>query len=246
MYENPQMNNMESNVYSEDAGDSQFGFSDKTIRRGFIRKVFSILMLQLLVTFGIICLFQFCEPVGDYVKTNQWVWITAMVLTFVFIIILACCSNVRRKYPLNLAFLGAFTLCEGVFLGTVTIFYNVQQVMIAVGITVVICFGLILFALQTKFDFTAWGGALLVVLLCLFCFGILAVIFQNQILNMVYSCCGALVFGLYLVFDVQIMLGGRHKYALSPEEYIFAALNLYLDIINIFMYVLSIVGAVSD
>lgn len=38
------------------------------------------------------------------------------------------------------------------------------------------------------------------------------------------------------------MLGGKHKYALSPEEYIFAALNLYLDIINIFIYILSIVG----
>jgi len=39
-----------------------------------------------------------------------------------------------------------------------------------------------------------------------------------------------------------MMLGGRHKYSLSPEEYIFAALNLYLDIINIFMFILAIVG----
>jgi len=46
----------------------------------------------------------------------------------------------------------------------------------------------------------------------------------------------------YLVFDTQLMLGGKHKYALSPEEYIFAALNLYLDIINMFLYILSIVG----
>ena len=39
------------------------------------------------------------------------------------------------------------------------------------------------------------------------------------------------------------MLGGKHKYSLSPEEYIFAALNLYLDIINIFMYLLGIIGS---
>ena len=38
------------------------------------------------------------------------------------------------------------------------------------------------------------------------------------------------------------MLGGNHKYSLSPEEYIFAALNLYLDIINLFLYLLSIFG----
>jgi len=47
----------------------------------------------------------------------------------------------------------------------------------------------------------------------------------------------------YLVVDTQLMVGGHHKYSLSPEEYIFAALNLYLDIINLFMFILSIVGA---
>ena len=35
-----------------------------------------------------------------------------------------------------------------------------------------------------------------------------------------------------------MMIGGDHKYAISPEEYIFAALAIYLDIINIFMYLL--------
>ena len=57
-----------------------------------------------------------------------------------------------------------------------------------------------------------------------------------------YGAAGALVFSLYLVYDTQLMLGGKHKYALSPEEYIFAALNLYLDIINLFLYLLSIFG----
>ncbi len=47
----------------------------------------------------------------------------------------------------------------------------------------------------------------------------------------------------YIVFDTQMMLGGKHKYSLSPEEYIFAALNLYLDIINLFLFILSIIGS---
>ena len=57
-----------------------------------------------------------------------------------------------------------------------------------------------------------------------------------------YSAVGAVIFSLYIIYDTQIMLGGNHKYSLSPEEYIFAALNLYLDIINLFMYLLSIFG----
>ena len=58
---------------------------------------------------------------------------------------------------------------------------------------------------------------------------------------------GAFVFSLYLIYDTQMMMGGKHKYALDPEEYIFAALNIYLDVINLFMYILMIVvGSRSD
>ena len=72
-----------------------------------------------------------------------------------------------------------------------------------------------------------------------FCF----IIFPNEKwLQILYGSLGALIFSAYLVFDTQLMLGGKHKYSLSPEEYIFAALNLYLDIINIFMMLLLIIS----
>ena len=57
-----------------------------------------------------------------------------------------------------------------------------------------------------------------------------------------YGSIGALIFSLYIVYDTQLMMGGKHKYALSPEEYIFAALNIYLDVVQLFMYILMIVG----
>ena len=53
---------------------------------------------------------------------------------------------------------------------------------------------------------------------------------------------GAVIFSLYIVYDTQLMLGGKHKHALSPEEYIFAALHLYLDIVSLFLYILAIFG----
>lgn len=42
--------------------------------------------------------------------------------------------------------------------------------------------------------------------------------------------------------DTQLILGGKHKYSISPEEYIFAALNLYLDIVTIFLLLLQLIG----
>ncbi|ELW56950.1 Farnesyl pyrophosphate synthase [Tupaia chinensis] len=51
------------------------------------------------------------------------------------------------------------------------------------------------------------------------------------------------VTGKYLVMDVQLMVGGRHHHSdLDPEEYIFAALNIYLDIINLFLFILQLIG----
>ncbi|CAG2171459.1 unnamed protein product [Oppiella nova] len=50
----------------------------------------------------------------------------------------------------------------------------------------------------------------------------------------------------YLVVDTQMIMGGSHKVQVSSEEYIFAALTLYLDMINIFLYVLHILSILSD
>ena len=138
------------------------------------------------------------------------------------------------------------TLCEAFLLGTVAAHYDADAVLIAVGITAVVVFALTIFAFQTKWDFTMMGGMLFVLVIVLFCFGIAAAIIQSKILSLVYASIGALIFSAYIVFDTQLMLGGKHKYSLSPEEYIFAALNLYLDIVNLFLFILTIVGAARD
>jgi len=115
-------------------------------------------------------------------------------------------------------------------------------VLIAAGICTAVCLALMIFAFQTKYDFTTCGGILFVCVIVLLIFGIVAMFIPGKTVKMVYASLGALLFCCYLVFDTQMMMGGKHKYSISPEEYIFAALNLYLDIINIFLYILALVG----
>ena len=114
--------------------------------------------------------------------------------------------------------------------------------MIAVGVCAVVCLALTIFALQTRWDFTLCSGILFVGVIVLLIFGIVSICIPSKVLDLVYATLGALIFSVYLVVDTQLMLGGKHNYAISPEEYIFAALNLYLDIINIFLYILTIVS----
>ena len=63
-------------------------------------------------------------------------------------------QSARRKSPLNLIILGAYTICQGFLIGIISSFYHVDEVIYAVGITSAIVFGLAIYASNTKEDFT--------------------------------------------------------------------------------------------
>lgn len=58
--------------------------------------------------------------------------------------------------------------------------------------------------------------------------------------ELIISFGGAFVFCLFILYDTQLMM--QH---LSAEEYILATINLYLDIVNLFIYILRILQATS-
>lgn len=231
----------EGGNYGTDLG---IGFTDKAVRRGFIRKVYGILLCQLLVTGAFIAVFTFSEPVRVWSRQSQWLYIVALVVLLVCMLAMACCEGVRRKSPMNYIFLGVFTIAEAFMLGTMVAKFDAESILIAVGACAAVSLALTLFAFQTKWDFTACGGMMCALVVVLFICGIVMIFVPYSKYAMIgYGALGAVVFSLFIVYDTQLMLGGKHKYTLDPEEYVFAALNLYLDIINLFMYILLIVGA---
>ncbi|AWO96934.1 putative protein lifeguard 1-like [Scophthalmus maximus] len=228
-------------VYSHGLEDG--GFSDAAIRRGFIRKVYLTLMIQLLVTVGIICAFLYWDALREWARDSYWFSYSMMAVVMVLIVALSCCDSLRRQVPVNFIALGLFTVAEGLMLGSVAVYFVAEAVLWAVGATALVSFALTLFAMQSKWDFTAANGSLWVFAWTLFSFALLCAILRSQYLYIVYACLGTLLFSLYLVFDTQLILGGKHrKYRMSPEEYVFAALNLYLDIATLFLLLLQLIG----
>ena len=94
-----------------------------------------LLGLQLLVTAGVTALFVFNASLKNYVLAAQWPFWTAFAVSLVLIIALGCSEDLRRRHPVNLVALGAFTLCESVLVGTVSAMYDTRVVLLAVGIT---------------------------------------------------------------------------------------------------------------
>ncbi|XP_052016146.1 protein lifeguard 2 isoform X2 [Apodemus sylvaticus] len=222
-----------------------FSWDDQKVRRLFIRKVYTILLVQLLVTLAVVALFTFCDVVKDYVQANPgWYWASYAVF-FATYLTLACCSGPRRHFPWNLILLTIFTLSMAYLTGMLSSYYNTTSVLLCLGITALVCLSVTIFSFQTKFDFTSCQGVLFVLLMTLFFSGLLlSILLPFQYvpwLHAVYAVLGAGVFTLFLAFDTQLLMGNR-RHSLSPEEYIFGALNIYLDIIYIFTFFLQLFG----
>ncbi|XP_053966597.1 protein lifeguard 1-like [Anastrepha ludens] len=221
-------------------------FDDKYVRHAFISKVFAILSAQLVLTLGVVSIFIFVDAVQNFVIERPWLIWVAFGCVFITMIPIACCEGVRRSYPTNFILLILFTLAESVLVGCVAINYSPDTVLYAVGITTLVVLVLTLFALQTAIDFTACWAILLVALIVLLIIGIVAMFFPSRTLLIVYCSLGILVFSFYLIYDIQLMIGGNHKYAISPEDYIFAALSIYMDVINLFLYILNLLGILEN
>ncbi|KAM9782865.1 glutamate receptor, ionotropic, N-methyl D-aspartate-associated protein 1b (glutamate binding) [Neosynchiropus ocellatus] len=218
-----------------------FGLDNKSIRRAFIRKVFLVLTAQLTVTLAFVAVFTFVDSVKQFVRVNSWTYFVSYGVFLASVLAISCCGSFRRTHPWNLIALSVLTLSLSYMVGMISSYHDTDTVIMAVGITAVVCFTVVIFSLQTKYDFTSCYGVLFVCLIVLIVFGLLCIFIRDRILHIVYAGLGALLFTCFLAVDTQLLLGNKEM-ALSPEEYVFAALNLYTDIINIFLYILAIIG----
>ncbi|XP_048056558.1 transmembrane BAX inhibitor motif containing 1a isoform X1 [Megalobrama amblycephala] len=223
------------------AGD----FESTSVRHSFIRKVYLILASQLFVTAAIVAIFTFVEPVGVFVRKNPAIYWTSYAVYFVTYIVLVCCQGPRRRFPWNLILLAIFTLALSFMTGNIASYYSTRAVFLALGITVVVCVAVTIFCFQTKVDFTKCAGFFCILGIVVFVTGIITAIVLSfkyvPWLHMLYAGIGAIAFTLFLAYHTQLLIGNR-KHSISSEEYVFAALSLYVDIVQIFIFLLQIIG----
>ncbi|NWV09818.1 LFG3 protein, partial [Ptilonorhynchus violaceus] len=231
-------------------------WDDRKVRHTFIRKVYAIISLQLLVTVGIISVFTFVQPVRTFVQRNVAIYYASYAVFLVTYLVLVCCQGPRRRFPWNIILLSIFTMAMGLMTGTIASMYGTKAVLIAMLITAIVAIIVTIFCFQTKarrgmYPALPCGGQVggagrtcpALPASCQHpgspCLRPLPA--QVPWLHMLYAAIGAIAFTLFLAYDTQLVLGNR-KNTLSPEEYIYGALTIYTDIIYIFTFLLQIVG----
>ena len=243
------INNNDNGNYYSDLDDQESlihntkSFSHKPTRMSFIRKVYGILSIQLLFTFLICIPFMYVDSLKEYVQGPQGnILLLASFVGMFVTLILMMCTNIIRHYPLNIMALFIFTIFNSFMLGVTTSYYDTNSVLLACGATSTLTFGLTMYSILTKKDFTTMGGTLFSLLIILLFMGIASIFIKNDTYELVYTGLGALLFSFYIIYDTQLIIGGKNKkYQLEPDEYVYAALTLYLDIINLFLYILDLI-----
>lgn len=232
-------------ILNEDS-DMEIRYSEdwnKRLRIGFIRKVYGILSIQLLIT-AIFVGMTFFREVRFFMYENIALFYSAMGISLIIILSMICFPRLFRVSPTNYILLFAWTVCEAYMVGTASAFNPPEIVLTAAALTALVTISLTVYAFTTKTDFTFIGGFLFVITTIMLFWGIFILIF-GFFLYTLYCVLGVILYSLYLIFDTQLILG---KFGLeySIDDYILAALSIYIDIIQLFLFILQLLRGSRD
>ena len=121
--------------------------------------------------------------------------------------------------------------------------YGGQLVIEACAITMTIVAALTVYALFTPTDFTTWVGIVIVVVVCFTFFGVSVAVRWNQTLYSLYCALGAILAGILLIIDTQMIVGGERSFQISMDDYVLGALVLYIDVVRLFLYIMRAMGS---
>lgn len=212
--------------------------SNVKVRLGFLRKVYGILSMQLGLTALISVGIMLTPSIEAYLVQNIWL---VFVNFLALLVTMGALFFKRNEYPTNFYLLGAFTFLNSLTLGVIISQYDADVIVQALFLTCAIVVGLTVYTFSSKSDFSWLGGVLSSLLLASFIGGIFHIFLRNSMTETLACVMGAAIFSAYIVYDTHMIM--KH---LSAEEYIVGVINLYLDIINLFIKILRLLQALKS
>ena len=205
-----------------------------TDRLIFIKKVYSLLAMSMGTA-----------AVGAYLGSGPLLLLVAPNMMLFFILQIALiffASFAARKPGLNMVALFSFTTVSGLTLGPLLYQVGPSIAAEAFALTAITFAGLSLYVVYSKKDFSFMSGFLMTGLIVVIVGGLLNMFFiQSGMMHFVMSGASVLLFSGFILYDTSNIL----RYY-GTDEYVSATLALYLDILNLFIALLSILGIMSD
>ncbi|MDY3986581.1 Bax inhibitor-1/YccA family protein [Peptoniphilaceae bacterium SGI.137] len=156
-------------------------------------------------------------------------------------------ANIRLAVGLYLLYAGI----TGFTWSVLGLIYDVTAIWQAF-MSAAVFFGLMtIYALNTKRDLSSWGRYLIIAVVAVLISSLLNVfLFRSGTADLIFSLLGVVLFAGLTAFDVQKI---KNFYAASQGDVnslaamgVYSAFMLYLDFINLFLYLLRIFGRQRD
>ena len=205
-----------------------------TERLVFIKKVYSLLAMSMGTA-----------AIGAYLGSGPLLLLVAPNMMLFFILQIALiffASFAARKPGLNMVALFSFTTVSGLTLGPLLYQVGPSIAAEAFALTAITFAGLSMYVVYSKKDFSFMSGFLMTGLIVLVVGGLLNMFFiQSGMMHFVMSGASVLLFSGFILYDTSNIM----RYY-GTDEYVSATLALYLDVLNLFIALLSILGIMSD
>jgi FtsH-binding integral membrane protein len=242
----PILNNQNNNYQSaqDQSHDSGKNY-DQELRKGFIKKVYSILTFQLLLVVSACVLTMFDKRVSRFQRKNKELFYVAMVLSILLLLLISCVTKIARKVPLNYILLFIFTACEAYMVSYACTVTKPKIVLMAASMTAGMTLLLTLYACVTDTDYTTMGAYLFAFAMALLLMGIFYLFTKNKILHIIICGLGVLLCSIYIIYDTQLILGNKTN-SLTPDDYIIAPMYLFVDIVGLFLNMMGILSFFNE
>ncbi|MEO8910802.1 MAG: Bax inhibitor-1/YccA family protein [Gemmatimonadaceae bacterium] len=203
-------------------------------RATLVRRTYSLVLVSVIVTMAGAS-FGLSQP-GLLAMVKQH----PVIAFFCSLAPLLMATRKQADFPINIALVFLFNLVVGVVISPVLDLYGRTQPGL-IGQAAVLTIGafgiLTMYAFVSRRDFSAWGSFLMVGLWVLIGTMLLSFFFNSGTVNLWLASVTVLLFSGLLVFDTW-----RLRNVFGPDDYVGASVQIYLDLLNIFMAILRITG----
>ena len=152
----------------------------------------------------------------------------------------------KLSFPMAATLFGAYAILNGTTLSLILWAYAASTVYMAFAATAGM-FGIMSFiGITTKKDLSSIGGLLIMALLGLIVASVVSIFWSNSMLDTIIIYAGIIIFVGLTAYDTQKVKRALEYSSAYPEQQskiaLMGALNLYLDFINLFLYLLRFFG----
>ena len=203
-------------------------------RATLVRRTYSLVFASILVTIAGAAFAMSQPAIMQSVARHPFITMICMFAPLMLAL------KFREAFPANLGLVFLFTFVEGLAISPILYVYGRSSpgVIGQAGMLTASAFGVLtLYAFVSRRDFSAMGAFFTVGLWVLIATSLLNLFFQNQTASLWLAGATVLVFSGLLVFDTW-----RLRNVFGPEDYVQAAVTIYLDLLNMFLAILHLLG----